>query len=127
MEFLQSPEYTVAERMLYCLRELRRRVEAGTQGNTGICSQLELSRCTDSLLEYRGLKAALAVAFEAWPENTGVRGFPVPSADGSNPSYAYFCDNGYRWEGAYGANRIALLEHCILYFETECEVQNVLS
>jgi len=129
MEFISS-EYRVAERLVYCLRELRRRVEAGTQGNTGICSQLELSRCSGSILEYRELRAALAVAFEAWPENTGVRGFPVPSADGSSPAfaYSYFCDNGHRWEGEYGANRIALLEHCILYFEAECEeAENAIS
>ena len=127
MAFISS-EYSVSERLVYCLRELRRRVDAGTQGNRGICSQLGLSRCSKSMLEYRELAAALAVAFEAWPENTRVRGFPVPSADGSNPADAYFSGHGHRWKGAYGANRIALLEHCILYFEAKCEeAENVIS
>lgn len=118
---MDSSEYSVAERLVYCLRELRRRVQAGTQDDTGICAQLGLSRCSKDMQEYREIKAALFYAFKAWPESTKGPGFPVPCPFGGSPSAAYFDHANTLWEGAYGDSRIALLEYCIRYFELDCE------
>lgn len=101
------------------LLKLREAVKDGRQLRSGICGNLVHLGGDESLI--RGY-------FHRWPKFSGNRYYPVPSPTGGKAADYYDNCVGWRawphglvrWEGAYGALRIELLDFLIEEIGKEC-------
>ena len=80
------------------------------RGDTGICDLVEEYVCSvygDDVFDFMdAVHDELSELFTQWPENSGVRCFPVPGG-----RYGYL--GLHKWRGDYGAARERLLEWLI--------------
>lgn len=102
------------EILLRALLDVQKDVNDGDiDGSTGICQAVSdyLPRDRDGELAMRALKADM----KRWPLYSGNSMFPVPDPSDPNAQRAFYAaqDDDLLWEGAYGANRKALLKWLI--------------
>ena len=80
-------------------------------GDSGICYYL--------WAKFKMSNDVLIPAFESWEHFSGDCEYPVPSPEPNVSAKYYHLENNDFWnpDTEYGASRLALLDHCIEYFE----------
>lgn len=113
---------TAHQYLLNVLKDLRVRVEIDPRASDlrSICAHISDVKRPDGV-DYFAVDKIVHDLFQAWPEFSGHRSFPVPHPTGGRVMSIYYlaASHDMMWVGEYGASRKRLLNYMIEQLEVD--------